>query len=506
MDIKIGKASVRWPYAIGNYTIQTLQAIPLNSLEKVILGLLSNMQGTVTETRLGNIMGFNIADDPTNHRYRDSAECEILHQGLQELKDDGLISTDSESYITLTEAGAKAFDEGKKHKGRLEERTLYFDMLGGDDSNAKALFENIEGSIIKQDATVSIDEERGKSAIKFQFPDLVDESRGKSIGNITCNSLVMREKELSLDIIYHLQEKTYTVQCSGEDAEKFRKTVDSNSIMRNEALDSFFSQAKKSIVYKPAWQTTLEDKTNADNDTVGKNIFCTQTDLIHELLCQEKTNLPLVSFFLKELSREDTLLLSKLASKNNFTMICVEFCEGDESFNNYRLKNLSYRKVENMPVAVPCILSSGQYYGEELFVLEYKGMEYQIPLVIKHEECRFKAYSLTKAFANDGIEEMTKVFISRLQTARTNAYPIDKYTLWYERILFLRSKYSTLIPNVTTDCISKLKEEWMGYLKYKKNQLVRDVRLLVLTKSGANKKLPDMMENWESFALSIRNI
>lgn len=125
--ISIGQINIEWRFAIGQYDVECLQDLNFNAFDKVICGILNNHGGSLSKMQLGDIMGLNVIDDPSNWKYKDKAESKILDDAIESLRGYGIVDYDFRN-VYLTSIGKQALLNGKKQKSSKENVTLHFDL------------------------------------------------------------------------------------------------------------------------------------------------------------------------------------------------------------------------------------------------------------------------------------------------------------------------------------------------------------------------------------------
>lgn len=506
-SITIGKVTKEWQYVVGTYQVEILQAEKLNPLEKVVCGLLSCMHGAITKERIGVAMGFNVIDKPEIHKYKDEAESSILDHAFSTMTEEGLIALSADG-IQLTATGTQAVEEGVKHKRSVEIVDLYFDMSSGNDIVAKKLFEDDLGEVIE--LNYNIDDERVRLAIESQRPDLSDIEKRKTVGHVACLSSTPRSNSVSFDVVLSISDGQVELKCG--ESEELAQIVQKDKVLSNHLLADFFQSVQESIVNKSPLQEEVElSASNKDADIAYEGIACSKDEIVLNLLRHEKLTMSVACFFLDELTDIQKQTLGKFAAKNKATMVCVEFVDGDDNYADYCLKNLVYKKVEHLTTNEACVLGDGTYFGDELFVLEYDGKEYQIPLVVYHPQKKYKTFVLAKPFASKGVIEMSNVFTRDLQRPRSSAPSIEITDNRYTNLMSLKACFYDNMPQEVKDTFDNLADEWVGYLKYEKSELLKDTQVALLSPSqdkanSAKEKLSRFRNVYQKYNEDIADI
>jgi rRNA-processing protein FCF1 len=143
-EILLGYVPVDYPFSKVTYSATVTRAIELNPYDRAICGILAIQDGLSRE-EIGRILGFQVENIPSQKRYADPAELDILQSALESLQEFGMIEGgDTEfSYCYLTQVGKEYFAKKKKfreyHSKTFE---LYFDQLSSDHSKTKQALKN----------------------------------------------------------------------------------------------------------------------------------------------------------------------------------------------------------------------------------------------------------------------------------------------------------------------------------------------------------------------------
>ena len=177
-DIYIGYQHFDWFFTKAKYSATCTEAFEFNLFDKTICGLL-DIEDVLSLEEIGKILGFNVTDNPSQNKYKDFSEYEILKEALQSLEEFEMITTgdSSYSYCQLTEIGKEYFQVGKKfivHNNKRFE--LYFDETNQDHSKAKDNFEFSKSINVEEDSFNSVinyeDEQLLKSFAENQISEI----------------------------------------------------------------------------------------------------------------------------------------------------------------------------------------------------------------------------------------------------------------------------------------------------------------------------------------------
>lgn len=177
-EIYLGYQSFEWLFTKVKYSATCTEAVEFTLFDKTICGLL-NIEDSLSFEEIGEILGFNVIDNPSQKKYNDFAEYEILKDALQSLEEFEMITSgdNSYSYCQLTDIGKEYFQKGKKfkvHTNKIFE--LYFDNTSNNHSKAKENFEflksiNIGDNLINSAINYE-DEQLLKSFSENQIPEI----------------------------------------------------------------------------------------------------------------------------------------------------------------------------------------------------------------------------------------------------------------------------------------------------------------------------------------------
>jgi len=191
-EIYLGFQEFDWYYTKAKYSATCTEAIDFTLFDKTICGLLQ-VEEYLSLEDIGRILGFNVIDNPSENKYKDNAEYEILKEALQSLEkyemiDGGDIDF---SYCTLTKIGKEYVAKGKKFKIHQDkEFYLYFDYTSKQHDKAKENFEFIKGERVENDESIFDyeNEEFLKSFAEKQIPEIYDPEKLNSFKDAECKA------------------------------------------------------------------------------------------------------------------------------------------------------------------------------------------------------------------------------------------------------------------------------------------------------------------------------
>lgn len=202
-EIYLGYTPFDWFFTKAKYSATCTEAVEFTLFDKTICGLL-NIENSLSFEEIGEILGFNVTDNPSQKKYKDFAEYEILKDALQSLEEFEMITTgdNSFSYCQLTDIGKEYFQKGKKFKVHTNKRfELYFDNTNNDHSKAKDNFEFLKSVNTEENSINSRinyeDEQLLKTFSENQIPEIYNVERMNSF-----KDSVLIEKEHKSTTLY----------------------------------------------------------------------------------------------------------------------------------------------------------------------------------------------------------------------------------------------------------------------------------------------------------------
>ncbi|WP_196889844.1 PIN domain-containing protein [Aureivirga sp. CE67] len=202
-EIYLGYQPFDWFFTTAKYSATCTEAVEFTLFDKTICGLL-NIESSLSFEDIGEILGFNVIDNPSQKKYKDYAEYEILRDALQSLEEFEMITTgdNSYSYCQLTDIGKEYFQKGKKFKVHTNKRfELYFDNTNNEHSTARDNFEflksvNTEENLFNSRIDYE-DEQLLKSFSENQIPEIYNVERMNSF-----KDSILIEKEHKSTTLY----------------------------------------------------------------------------------------------------------------------------------------------------------------------------------------------------------------------------------------------------------------------------------------------------------------
>ena len=202
-EIYLGYKPFEWFFTKVKYSATCTEAVEFTLFDKTICGLLS-IESSLSLEEIGEILGFNVTDNPSQKKYKDFAEYEILKDALQSLEEFEMITIgdNSYSYCQLTDIGKEYFQKGKKFKVHTNKKfDLYFDNTNNDHSIAKDNFEFLKSVNTEENSINSKinyeNEQLLKSFSENQIPEIYNVEKMNSF-----KDSVLIEKEHKLTTLY----------------------------------------------------------------------------------------------------------------------------------------------------------------------------------------------------------------------------------------------------------------------------------------------------------------
>jgi hypothetical protein len=189
-EIYLGYQEFDWHYSKARYSATCTEAIEFTLFDKTICGLLQ-VEEHLSLEEIGEILGFNVIDNPSKKIYKDIAEYEILKEALQSLQEYEMIDGGDIdfSYCILTTIGKEYVSKGKKFKiYQNKEFELFFDYTSKQHDKAKENFKFNNGERTVNDESIFDyeDEDFLKSFAQIQIPEIYNPEKLNSFKDTVC--------------------------------------------------------------------------------------------------------------------------------------------------------------------------------------------------------------------------------------------------------------------------------------------------------------------------------
>ncbi|UAB82266.1 hypothetical protein INR76_05770 [Marixanthomonas sp. SCSIO 43207] len=510
-EIYLGYQPFGWFFTKAKYSATCTEAVEFTLFDKTICGLL-NIENSLSFEEIGEILGFNVIDNPSLNKYKDFAEYEILKEALQSLEEFEMITTgdNSFSYCQLTAIGKEYFQKGKKFKVHTNKRfELYFDNTNNDHSKAKDNFEflkyvnTVENSI---NSRINYkDEQLLKSFAENQIPEIYNVERMNSF-----KDSVLIEKEHKSTTLYAV----FLVDAiSGKYRtlvyEEYSKTINdyfSTYLRRNKEIANnlFFQVLQKFSFYQ---NPTSDDylyteeliKSQKEIERIiseGKNISEEIANNINQLKFIEpflfidrldtiiKNSEKEVWLMFNKVSKLLIETLSKIIKEINDKYLFIYLPINDdleteleefkskvsESLNSY----LIIGKIDEFNVITENS-NKTSIYKKEIFPVEINKKSIKYQFVKKHTNVEIKEHidSFRRDFADEYVEDISNE-IDALFAEKINSDDLSKYsTKEIEDIDFkIRPFYNLTEHNLVVSEIRENKLALISAVKNAKNKKI----------------------------------
>ena len=414
--IHIGESAINWRFQKLACTVTCAKAEPLNSFDKVICGLLS-LDECLSLEQLGNLMGFNVIDNPDAHVYKDSSEYSILAAAISNLEQYELISSqvlpfEAITRYSLTEKGRIALSTGKK----LSYETPQIDVIIDNLCNNKESYIFLSKlSATPCDDSSDINVENLKELVSVQHPDIADHTKGKTVDNVYVNESTSFEIVMPLSIHYDYKSKQYFIDCNSlPNAELISNIINQQTDLKDAILSKFFEGFEESIIFKPKFQQVLEEEgVNGLYLESRKRILGIQ-DFYNYLDEEIPSDASEVYFFLPYMDEKAHKTMVSFAQHHRNQIICVEFPNGDKRFFDYANDNLIYRKANKLRTDSLCVCDTNVFYNTVDFVIDYKGKSYNFNIVSKESGIRYRTDIIKSSTLNRAIESISENLCTKI--------------------------------------------------------------------------------------------
>ena len=284
-EIYLGYKPFDWFFTKAKYSATCTEAVEFTLFDKTICGLL-NIEKKISFEEIGEILGFNVIDNPSQKKYKDFAEYEILKDALQSLEEFEMITTgdSSYSYCQLTDIGKEYFQKGKKFKVHTNKRfELYFDNTNNDHSKAKDNFEFLKSVNTKENSINSAinyeDEQLLKSFSENQIPEIYNVEKMNSF-----KDPVLLEKE-------HKSATLYAVFLVDAISGKYRTLVyEEYSKSINDYFSSYLNENRKNadnLFFQILQKYSFYQNPTSDDYLYRKELIKSQKE-IEKIITEDK--------------------------------------------------------------------------------------------------------------------------------------------------------------------------------------------------------------------------
>lgn len=504
-EIYLGYQPFEWFFTKAKYTATCTEAVEFTLFDKTICGLL-NIENSLSFEEIGEILGFNVIDNPTQKKYKDFAEYEILKEALQSLEEFEMITTGDSyySYCQLTDIGKEYFTKGKKFKVHTNKRfELYFDNTNNDHSVAKDNFEFLKSVNTEENSFNSKinykDEQLLKSFAENQIPEIYNVKKMNSF-----KDSALTEKE-------HKSATLYAVFLVDTISGKYRALVyEENSKTINDCFSTYLRENKEktnNLFFQILQKYSFYQNPTSDEFLYREELIKSQTEIeriiaenknISEEIANNINKLKFIEPFMF-IDKLDTIInnsetevwlmfnkvskllietLSKIIKDVNDKYLFIYLPINDdletelEEFKRKVSETLnSYLIIGNIDEFNVIAESSNKtsIYKKESFPLNISGKSIKYQFVRKHTNVEIKEHidSFRRDFADEYIESISNE-IDALFAEKINSDDLSNYsTKEIEAIDFkIRPFYDVTEHNLI---LSEIKENKIALLNAVRN-------------------------------------
>lgn len=197
----VGVFSFDWFFSKIYYSADCTIGIPFDLFDKVIVGILL-IDESLSIEQLGEILGFNIIDNPSEQQYKDNAEYDILRMALDSLKQYEMIEISDIDYSKcyLTSLGKDYAKKGMKFRYEpKKEFALYYDHTGG-------MHKDLGEFFMKQNSSAEDRLFEGFDFLDENLMELIAEKQEPSICNPSLGNTFVNPQMI------HNKSKTYKLE------------------------------------------------------------------------------------------------------------------------------------------------------------------------------------------------------------------------------------------------------------------------------------------------------
>lgn len=455
--ITLGYINWDWHFAKGEYICNCLESEPMNPFDLVICGLLYHSNNKMSQDKIGNLMGFNIIDNPSEGLYRDPSEYSIFKMALNSLVEYELISL-QDNIIILSPKGAIAYETRKKQKSYSENKTLW----------------NDEFSIVEYQSELlsTIQLEQDNCPINTDWNILINQyntifenqhhawicNNNLSIESLSLIKMNYYVAHIKCKIIFDLIAQEYILKTT-ENISEIDNILKTNRTLKNYLLDNFFSNQQKSVIYKTLYQREIETQLKTLNSTSVN--FIPEQDLFSSINDEiSYNNINVIFFSIPNLNEGLQDKFEQLYGH----FLCVDYINGNFDQEYIEHNNVCYQQCKRLRTFDFCILGH-KYYMYNYFVTEYNGINYSIPMYfLLQDDSKYSKYNLNALF-DPYIEFILNKYFLKLEFAQyeinnnlANAATIGHYINLYNEVYDLikdrntHPKYNEFVDSIELLC------------------------------------------------------
>ena len=400
--IILGTVNLDWHFAKGCFKCNCANTEDVNAFDRVICGILYRNGNYMQKSELATLIGFNIVDNPLENLYCDRSEKAIFDTAVSSLVEYGLIVDDNVT-LRLTDTGRVSVETRTKQRIEIKDIELWISEYTDSNFNYGIIKELSARSVdLEVHPTWNILNSSPLEVLQIQRSALVNAGAGKSVSSMNCISMNYYVVDLKCKICYDLQTQQLFV-CSSTNSIEIDGYLLTNKTLQTQLLDKFFSEQNKSVIYKQSYQEEKEKfilQQETENNSSSDIISCKDDFLpmLKYVLADEKAST--VFFNLQIISEETKNYLKQI----NDVAVCVDYLSGifdeiQESNHCIIEDSISYYRVEVERTNDLCVCGDTSYTILP-YIVDYKGICYNIPLVYKNEDKKYIQAALFAPFVD----------------------------------------------------------------------------------------------------------
>lgn len=221
------------------------------------------------------------------------------------------------------------------------------------------------------------------------------------------------------------KQKTLHATSASESHDTDRFLLNSE-LLQNQLLDKFFGGKRVSVIYKPTYQEEMEDfiLNLESKDIKYFNLITCKEDFKSKFRVNlQDDNATILYFSIQKITDSLKEYLRGLPC----SIICVDYVEGD--FDGTSLEkpiviedNVCYLHVDQLRTSDLCVYDK-TFYSVLPYIVEFKEINYSIPLIFEYEEDKYNYAVLYAPYASYILEQAISVAQSGLANIKKTPSP-----------------------------------------------------------------------------------
>lgn len=435
-DLYLGYIEYGWKFAVVDYIADRTKYLPLNVFDNAICKLLS-LDGELSFSQIGEILGLNLEEDIANNIYKDEAEIDLLTKAITSLMGDyKMIQAVAGEKFRLTQVGVDNMKAGKKSITDPDLTfTLFYDLTSNEHSSAKKVFGSIEGEEYSSTPTPELEDvEKVKIVLEKQQPSTFNSSAGDQIANVNIENCSLRTLNINIAVTYNTESKEYKYYVYAPYAKTyyFEETIQNNSKLRDILLQAVLNK-KGRVSQKPSelqksYQEVLKQTQEKIDASKRKKAEILESFMSSRKIFEPEyfwnldnglmsTDYNEVIMVFPQFSRFESDFLAKLSNAHPNTNYFIEYCTTDEKFEDY-YSNVYFVKIPKIESPVFCICDATDIWQNIDFIHTSGSENRVIPMVQKRSvesydvepHKRKFAQKLLRKIFEDAFEELNSHF------------------------------------------------------------------------------------------------